>query len=121
MSKGILFAAQVEGIRSRKDKTVALTLGTQELNPEKAGELFGTNGHLVTCYLSVKEHISDSEKEIIDSVEAPQQGKTQSQRLRNVLYVMWEQDNQGYTDKNLHYIHHMDKIIEHYKTKLKPS
>ncbi len=117
--KGILFAAQVGGIRSRKDKTVSLTLETQELNPEKAGELFGTNGHLVTCYLSVKEHITDSEMEIIDGVESPQQGKTPSQRLRNVLYVMWQQNNEGYTDKNLHYLHHMDKIIEHFKTKLK--
>jgi len=117
--KGILFAAQVDGIRSRKDRTVGLTLSTQELTPEKAGELFGTNGHLVTCYLSVKEHITDTEKEIIDGVEAPTQGKTPSQRLRSVLYLMWEQNNEGYTDKNLHYLHHMDKIIEHYKTKLK--
>jgi len=81
--KGILFAAQVDGIRSRKDRTVGLTLSTQELTPEKAGELFGTNGHLVTCYLSVKEHITDTEKEIIDGVEAPTQGKTPSQRLAN--------------------------------------
>lgn len=117
--KGILFAAQVEGLRSRKDKTIALTLGTQELNPEKAGELFNTNGHLVTCYLSIKEHITDSEKDIIDSVEAPTQGKTPSQRMRAVMFRMWEQDNEGYQDKNLHYIHHMDKIIDHLKTKLK--
>lgn len=38
--EGILFAAQVEGLRSRKDKTVAITLGSQELSPEKAGKLF---------------------------------------------------------------------------------
>lgn len=116
--KGIMFAAQVEGLRSRKDKTVALTLGTQELNPEKAGELFNTNGHLVMCYLSIKEHITDDQKEIIDSIEAPTQGKTPSQRMRNVLYRMWEQNNEGYTDKNLHYLHWMDKIIEQLKSKL---
>lgn len=116
--KGILFAAQVEGLRSRKDKTVALTLGTQELNSEKAGELFNTNGHMVTCYLSIKEHITDAEKEIIDAIEAPVQGKTPSQRMRNVLYRMWEQNNEGYTDKNLHYLHWMDKIIEGLKQKL---
>lgn len=116
--KGILIAATVEGIRSRKDKTVALTIGTQELNPEKAGELFSINGHLVTVYISVKG-ISNDEQDIIDSVEPDVPGKSPSQRLRNVLFRLWEQSNEGYTDKNLHYIHHMEKIIEDYKTKLK--
>lgn len=117
-SKGIMFAAQVEGLRSRKDKTISIVLGTQELNPEKAGELFNTNGHLVTCYLSIKEHITDDQKEIIDSIEAPTQGKTPSQRMRAVLFRMWEQNNEGYADKNLHYLHWMEKIIEQLKTKL---
>lgn len=116
---GILFAAQVESLRSRKDKTISITLGTQELNPEKAGELFATNGHVVACYLSVKEHISEVEKQDIDSIEPTPQGKTPSQRMRNVLYRMWEQDNEGYTDKNLHYLYWMDKIIEGLKLKLK--
>lgn len=114
-----MFAAQVEGLRSRKDKTISLTLGTQEMNPENAGKLFSTNGHLVTCYLSVKEHISANEMEVIDSIDAPKQGKTPSQRMRSVLYRMWEQDNEGYTDKNLHYLYWMDKIIEGLKLKLK--
>lgn len=117
--EGIMFAAQVEGLRSRKDKTIALTLGTQELNPEKAGKLFNTNGHLVTCYLSIKEHISADQMEIIDAVEAPTQGKTPSQRMRAVIFKMWEQNNEGYTDKNLHYLHWMDKIIDGLKLKLK--
>lgn len=116
--EGILFAAQVEGLRSRKDKTIALVLGTQELNPEKAGKLFNTNGHLVTCYLSIKEHISADQMEIIDAVEAPTQGKTPSQRMRNVLYILWQNANEGYTDFNLFYLHKMDVMIEHLKKKL---
>ena|SRR5687767_12878409 len=121
MEKGITFAAVVESIRSRKDKTVSLTLGTQELNPEKAGQLFSTNSHLVTCYLSVKELITEEQKEIIDGIEAPTQGKTPSQRMRAVLYIMWQQNNEGYTDPNLHYLHWMDKIITQLKSKLTPS
>lgn len=116
--EGIMFAAQVEGLRSRKDKTISVTLGTQEMNPEKAGKLFNTNGHLVTCYLSIKEHISEEQTAIIDAIEAPQ-GKTPSQRMRAVIFKMWEQNNEGYTDKNLHYLHWMDKIIDGLKLKLK--
>lgn len=113
-----MFAAQVEGLRSRKDKTIALVLGTSEMSPEKAGKLFNTNGHLVTCYLSIKEHISDEQKEIIDAVEAPTQGKTPSQRLRSVLFVLWQNEPEGYDDFNLFYIHKIEKMIEHIKTKL---
>ncbi len=116
--KGILFAATVEGLRSRKDKTVALTLGTQELSPEKAGLLFNTNNHLVTCYLSVKETISDEEQDIIDSIEVESPSKTPSQRLRNVLYLLWKATPEGYKDFNLFYIHNMEKILDHYKSKL---
>lgn len=118
--KGILFAATVEGIRSRKDKTVALTLGTQELTPEKAGLLFNTNSHLVTCYLSVKETVSDDEQEIIDSIEIETPSKTPSQRLRNVLYLLWKQSPEGYKDFNMFYLHQMEKLLDHYKGKLTP-
>ncbi len=120
MVKGILFPALVEGIRSRKDKTVALTLGTNEITPEKAGELFSTNGHLVTCYLSVKESMTESEKDIIDAIEAPVQGKTPSQRLRNTLFVLWQQKPEGYADFNLFYLHRIEQIINQIKSKLEP-
>ncbi len=117
---GILFAAQVESIKSRKDKTVSVTLGTQELSSEKAGQLFSANNHMVTCYLSVKELLSDGEKQIIDAIEPPTVGKTPSQRMRAVLYIMWQQNNEGYTDHNLHYIHWMEKITTQLKAKLTP-
>lgn len=116
--KGLLFAATVEGIRSRKDKTVALTLGTQELTPEKAGQLFNTNSHLVTCYLSIKETVTEDEQELIDSIEVEAPGKTPSQRLRNVLFLLWKSAPEGYKDFNLFYLHNMEKLLNHFKSKL---
>ncbi len=120
MEGGILFPAIVESLRSRKDKTIAITLGTSEVTPDKAGKLFNTNGHAVTCYLSVKEMITDSEKEIIDSIEAPEKGKTPSQRMRNTLYILWQQAPEGYQDFNLFYLHRMEQMIDKIKSKLTP-
>jgi hypothetical protein len=120
MDGGILFSAIVESLRSRKDKTIAITLGTSEVSPDKAGKLFNTNGHIVTCYLSIKEQITDSEKEIIDSIEAPPQGKSPSQRMRNTLFVLWQQKPEGYEDFNLFYLREMEKMIDHIKLKLTP-
>lgn len=116
---GILVPAIIEGINTRKDKTVKITIGTQEMPAGKAGELFAINGQLATVYFSIKG-ISQDEISAIDSVEPDPVGKTPSQRLRSVLYLMWKQNNEGYEDKNLHYAHHMEKIIEHFKNKLQP-
>jgi hypothetical protein len=79
--KGISFAGIVESLRSRKDKTIAITIGSQELEPAKAGQLFDTNGHLVYCYLSIKGAVTDDEAEIIDSVEVQTPNKRPSQRM----------------------------------------
>lgn len=43
--------------------------------------------------------------------------KTQSQRLRNVLYVYWDQKKIK-EDFNVFYKREMDKVIDHYKGKL---
>lgn len=115
--KGILLPAYVEGIASRKDKTVKIILGTQELDPEKAGELFGINGQLVTTYLN-PTGISEEDIEAIDSLEPDLPGKSPSQRLRAVLFLMWKDNPQGFKDQHTHYLHYMDKIIEHYKSLL---
>ena len=115
--KGIILASYVEGIASRKDKTVKIILGTQELDPEKAGELFGINGQLVTAYIN-PAGISEEEIEVIDSLEPDLPGKSPSQRLRAVLYLMWKNNPQGFKDQHTHYLHYMDKIIEFYKDKL---
>lgn len=114
---GILIPAYVESIASRKDKTMVMRLGTQELDPVKAGEIFNLNGQLIMAYLAPKGIIQE-DVEVIDDIEPEQVGKTPSQRLRAVLYLMWKKDPEGFKDKNLHYIHHMEKIIEHFKNKL---
>lgn len=116
-SKGILIAAYVEGIRTRKDKTVAITLGTQELSPEKAGEIFGLSGHLVTAYLN-SAGITEDDLSTLDTIEPDLPGKTPSQRLRAILYLMWNKTPEGFKDKNLHYVYYMERIIEHFKSKL---
>ena len=116
--KGLLVGVTIEGIRSRKDKTMSLTFGTQELEPEKAGEIFSLNGKFAMAYICPKE-VQNEDIEVIDSIEPDMPGKTPSQRLRAVLHVMWQQNPEGYRDPNMHYIHYMEEIISKYKLRLK--
>lgn len=117
----ILLAGQIESIATRKDKTLKVTIGTQELNPAQATDVFSLNQSF--CYIGLKaEPFSKNESELLDSLKSDlEHQKTPSQRLRSVLYINYEQDNKGYKDFGTFYAAEMERIIEHFKTKLDAS
>lgn len=115
---GLILAAQIERVSTRKDRTVAVTLGSQELTPSKAGELLAFANQLVCVYISPKETVTQNEIDQVDRLNPEFEGKTQSQRLRNVLYRLFEQNAEGYKDFDGFYRHHTDKIIDHLKLKI---
>ena len=45
-------AVIVEGVRTRKDRTLAVTLGTQEVSPNQAGQLVEMTGNLCAVYIT---------------------------------------------------------------------
>ncbi|CAB5218822.1 hypothetical protein UFOVP215_39 [uncultured Caudovirales phage] len=113
----IVLPAQIESIASRKDKTIRLTLGTQELNPNTAAQIFSMNQQF--CYFAIKtESFFQNELDLVNDLKADINAKTPSQRLRNILYRLYEQDNVGYRDFNTFYISIMETICEHYKNKI---
>jgi hypothetical protein len=114
---GLLLPCYVENIATRKDNTIKLILSTQELTPSQAGELFSLLNNLVVTYISPKE-ITNKEVEQVDKLDAELGGKTQSQRIRNVLYKLFEQDAEGYKNFDQYYHAKTDQYIEHLKTKI---
>jgi hypothetical protein len=95
--------AIVDSIRTNKDGSVKITLVTRELSPEQMAELF----------ISVNKEVLS-----IDIPEDTTDTKTNSQRLRAVLYKNWELQKDRFDSFALYYDHTMEKIIDHYKSKL---
>lgn len=118
MIKGILLGAYVEGISTRKDKSIKITLGTQELSNGNAAELFGLQNKIVACYISPKETIDQKEMDQVDKIDPEFQGKTQSQRIRNTLFRVWEKNPEGYKDFDMFYKAKTELYIEHLKSKI---
>ena len=112
---GIILPAQIENIATRKDRSLKVTLSTQELPPGKAGELLGLQNQIVVVYISEKE-IDQSQIDLVDKIDPEFQGKTQSQRIRNVLAVLYKQDNQGFKDFNSFYQSKTEMYINKLKT-----
>lgn len=92
MNEGLLLAAQIEGVQTRRDSTLKITLGCQEMSQSKAGELLTMQNKVCAVYISQKETIPQSVLDQVDSVDVELAGKTKSQRMRAVLFRIWELD-----------------------------
>ena len=109
----------LDGYRTLKDKTFKVVFGTNELTPEQASTLQASL--MEFGYLAFKpDPFKKYELDVIDGLEVEYEdtGKRPSQRLRAVLYRLWEQEPENYQDFNLYYEFHMNKIISHFKEKL---
>lgn len=109
----ILIPANLDTISTLKDGTIKLVFETQELTPDRVGELFACRNKL--GYLAFKPETFEKEQlEIIESLKTIDidEGKTPSKRLRGVLYRLWEQDKKGYTDFQLYYNYRMNDLID---------
>jgi len=115
----IVINAILESFRSLKDKSISLNFSTQEptaeqiqaiaLQSQKYGYLVFSGNQLTDEQLKAIEW---SKNDLYDSAKTP------SKRLRNVLYVWFEQDNKGYKTFDDYYAYQMERIIQNVKDKL---
>ncbi len=119
INHGILLAAMVEKIYTLKDKSVKLVLETQEMSPNKAGALFQLMNQIVSVYVKPNE-ITNDEMNKVDQVEPEMPGKTPSQRMRNVLFILWKQDHEGFESFDHYYLTRMNKFIDELKNNIIP-
>lgn len=115
----LLIGGILESVRTLKDKTLKITFETNEPNPEQfmgiasSVQQFG--------FIAFKnDPFTSNEKKEIEALEASYEDnqKTHSQRLRGVLYRLWEQQNEGYQDFDSFYKFKMESLINHFKSKL---
>ena len=115
----ILRTVVLDRINRKKDKSVSITFITDnEQTSEQFMELDKQLDQRGILYFKPKGLLTTAEADELDSVDIELEGKTQSQRLRNVLFVYWQQLNSEVDFKSF-YKSETEKIIEHYKAKLK--
>jgi len=113
--------AYLHSYRSLGDRTIRLSFGTNELTPEQMSNIhYSLNKFGFLAF--APDALTTQELSEIDAlkVEFTDTGKPPSQRLRAVLYRLWEQAPEGYKVFNDFYIAKMETIIGHYKNKLEP-
>ena len=114
----LIFDCTLEGISTRADKTIKVTLGTQEMDSKQAMGLFEMRSKFIKVLFS-DSAIEQKEVEAVNSLELKDTSntKSKSQRLRNALYVKWEQLGSIGTFEN-YYAGQMESLIEMIKSTL---
>ena len=120
----------LDKVSRRKDRSVAYTFITSlEQSSEQLAEWDSNCSQNGIIYFKTNGNLTQQEVNEIESVEIEVEGKTKSQRLRNVLYVLHSQippttQNTGSEiigtriSFDAFYSDEMEKIIQHYKDKL---
>jgi len=102
----------------RKDKSVSMTfITTLEQSSGEYMEIDRILNDSGVLYFKSNGNLTKEEIKELDSVEIEVEGKTKSQRLRNVMYILWQQNQSLYSFDEF-YAMEMEKIIQHYKDKL---
>lgn len=115
----IVIPSTIESISTRADGTIKVIIGTQELSPEKVGALFMLKNKL--GFVAIKEaNFQPDEIDALTDIDDDLKtlGKTPSERMRNVLFILFQQSAEGFTDFNSYYRFKMDAIITHLKAKI---
>jgi hypothetical protein len=118
--QGIILSAIIENISTRADGTVKVVLGCQEMAASRAGELMTLSRKLAAVYISAKDTIPQKELDQVDAVDPVMPAKSPSQRMRNVLFVLWQQHPEGFKDFDSFYKYKMNEYIEAIKANLNP-
>jgi uncharacterized NAD-dependent epimerase/dehydratase family protein len=122
MKKTVIFEGGVNKVSTLADGTLSINIHTQELPEETMMRVFSLRKSPGMVLIS-SDDISKAEQEEVEKFTTDfEVGKTKtaSQRLRAVLYRVWEQEGQprGYTDFPVFYESQMERIINKYKSTL---
>ena len=120
----VVTTGTLDGIRTLKDKSLKLNFTTQEVDRNTAADFIQLNGKYLKLVMS-DENVDQRIEEIEDELDAMKIdrrddiNKSQSQRIRAALYVLWEKSPNEYDDFELFYRSRTEKIIEQIKTRIK--
>jgi hypothetical protein len=107
----------LQNIHTLKDRTIKATFELQEMAASELADLIQYQSKYVKIAIS-DENVSSDAFDALDDIEVSCESKSPSQRLRNVLYRYWEQNESELDTFEVFYRSQMEKIINHFKDKL---
>lgn len=119
----IVLAGLLENISSRADGSIKLTFGTQEIEPQQAGELFQLRGQYSKLLLSNTNIEPDEEAAMDEAYIKDGRKRTKAGRLRSTFFVIWNKSKEikNTVSFETFYNDEMEKLIEAAKERIEPD
>lgn len=108
-------AGQIDNVNAKKDRTLSIKFGTQELSAEYSSYLLSLMGSVV--WLGISETVIET-LNVPDVVPDMKGEKSPSQRLKAIIYKIWELKTDQKETFPRYYESYMFKLCESLKTKL---
>ena len=128
MKNSVVFEGGIDKVSTLADGSLRVYVGTPELSHETMVNVFSLikkPGFVLISTNTINQDQIDAVEKATTNAEFSE--KTPSQRMRGVLYKIWEKTQpktmngdgvMEYVDFDLFYKRQMNKIIDHFKTKL---
>ncbi len=128
MKNSVVFEGGIDKVSTLADGSLRVYVGTPELSSETMVNVFSLikkPGFVLISANAINQDQIDAVEKATTNAEFSE--KTPSQRMRGVLYKIWEKTQpktmngngeMEYVDFDLFYKRQMNKIIDHFKTKL---
>ena len=107
----------VTTISSKADRSLRVSFVTPELTTAERSIFMEVQN--VNSLFTIKPLEEPNAEEV--KIDKELEGKPLSVRLRNVLFVLWKQDNENHNEFNEYYKSKMNGFIEHLKTKIEET
>jgi len=110
--------SQISKVLTMSDKGIRIQIDTQELPPEDIAKLFklkDVDGIIWTAFKEIP--MKEEDFEIPEVIDKDIDTKTPSQRLRNTLFIYWQQNKTG-LEFDMFYKRSIEKYINVIKEKL---
>ena len=104
----------ISSFRSKVDRSLSFTVHTPELTSTEKANFMDLQGLNMAMVIEPLDEVPEGEMKIDKDLET----KTKSQRLRSVFYVYWQQTGKKDSTFDDFYNLKMEKLIEHFKSKL---
>ena len=111
----IQFTAQIDSVLAKKDRTLSVKIGTQELSADDASYLLSLMGNQVWLALAETDIKTLEVPEVVPEMKGE---KSPSQRLKAIIYCIWEQKTNKEKTFPSYYEDYIWKLCESLKQKL---
>ncbi len=112
--KTIQTTAVIGGIRSKADHSLGLSISTPEYSADESAEMLRLQG--LNVLLTIKPLDEESTETITIDREAG--SKSPSERMRGVIFRMWESRKEKWPDYESYYRHIMEGLIDQLKDRI---